>query len=187
MSALFSHFRRCRWFYLSVLFFGVAEMIVFCFAIIKSKEILTSADAVVVFGGKSDRPIRGLEIAVDMRCPYLIVSDNEFEIKRLKPKLKKAWNLKIETDLSATTTDANARNTAVIIKKLGIKSVVLVTSWYHIPRSAILLRLYLLGSGVKVYPVAAEPPPPHFYLKGIFWLEMLKLWGSLGRAAIHSI
>ncbi|HTB35105.1 MAG TPA: hypothetical protein VK842_09600, partial [bacterium] len=65
----------------------------------------------------------------------------------------------------------------------GFKRVLLITSWYHQPRSYLLLRLALAGTGVNVRLHSTEPVPDGYYATPEFRLELVKLWGSLGRWA----
>ncbi len=143
--------------------------------------------AVIVFCGEPNRVVSAFKIAQSIGCANLIISGTQQEMDVLKPFLKNKPDIQIQMDYYAQTTDANARNTALIVKRLGAKSVVLVTSWYHLSRAAFLMRLYLVGSGVKVYPVAAEERPARFWDEGQFWLESVKFWGSLGRVALAKL
>ena len=143
--------------------------------------------AVVVFGGGTNRSVEAFQVAKTTNSSNLIVSDNQYEFSLLQPLLKGCPAIKAQLDNHSKTTDANARNTALMVKQLGVQSVVLVTSWYHMPRALFLMRLYLVGSGVKVYPVAAEKPPGPVWSEGQFWLELVKFWGSLGRVALVAV
>ena len=94
---------------------------------------------------------------------------------------------KILLEGKATTTDQNARFTAPMIRKLPVKNILLVTSWFHMPRALFLTRFYLLGSMVKVYPFSADNPPIGWWKENIFWQEYLKFWGSLGRVILATV
>ena len=63
---------------------------------------------------------------------------------------------------SARTTFENAYLISKIISAYRLRSITLVTSDYHMPRSYLLLRLMLLGKGVTVQRLAAKSP----YLAG---------------------
>lgn len=88
----------------------------------------------------------------------------------------------VYVDDRGKTTDSNARFSAPFIRSHGFKRVLLVTAWYHEPRSLFLTRLYLLGSGVSVAVFPSEPLPPDWWRRRVFWVELGKFWGSLGRA-----
>ena len=65
------------------------------------------------------------------------------------------------------------------MRRQGFKSVVVVTSWYHVPRSWVLMKLAVLGQGMDVRVVSADMPPPNFWIEQAFWQEQAKLWLSL--------
>ncbi len=82
----------------------------------------------------------------------------------------------------AATTYENAHYVSQIIREHGFDSVILVTSWYHMPRSYLLLRLHLLGSGAKIISCAVGQRPSALsgliksrFVRG----EFIKFWGSL--------
>jgi len=74
-----------------------------------------------------------------------------------------------------------------MIRNLSVKTVVLVTSWSHMPRALFLALFYLLVSSVKVYPFPADNAPSDWWRERIFRREYLKFWGSLGRVALATI
>jgi uncharacterized SAM-binding protein YcdF (DUF218 family) len=58
-------------------------------------------------------------------------------------------------DLDARSTAGNARAVARHAREQGVEEVVAVTSSWHRPRAAILLRAALRGSGIRVRTVSA--------------------------------
>jgi len=83
----------------------------------------------------------------------------------------------------ARTTFENAFYSGEIISKNRFRSIILVTSLYHLPRSLFLSKALLLGRGITVQPYC---PPAD---RGKLWVtssgrrlihkEMLRFWGSL--------
>ncbi len=61
-----------------------------------------------------------------------------------------AENGSVVIEPEARTTFENALLTGDIIQKEGFKKVLLVTSSYHMPRSLLLLKLKLNGSGTEI-------------------------------------
>jgi hypothetical protein len=84
----------------------------------------------------------------------------------------------------ARTTDQNACYSAPLIKKTGVKEMVLALPWYHLPRALFLTRYYLLGSGITLKPFATVPLSPDWFFNRWFWEELFKFWGSLGRIGL---
>ncbi len=82
--------------------------------------------------------------------------------------------------------DGDARYAAETLKKLKVQRAILVTSWYHLPRSAFLLRLYLAFSGIRIETATSDIPPDYARDQRIFQMELVKFWGSLGRVALHA-
>jgi uncharacterized SAM-binding protein YcdF (DUF218 family) len=141
--------------------------------------------AVVVFSGGLDRLEKGVAEVNQRGVTNLIISsakinDVRFEILQdggISPDVKLWVNEK------STTTDADARYAAGILKKIKADRAVLVTSWFHLPRSAFLLRLYLAFSGIQIEPISSDDPPDDAKHERVFEMEFIKLWGSLGRVA----
>jgi uncharacterized SAM-binding protein YcdF (DUF218 family) len=170
---------------LACLALWIFQMVYYSSIIFSNSVLPDKPGVVVVFGGRTNRAPEAIRVARAAGCTQLIISDTEQEWEALQPLLKRKPEMKVQLDYHAKTTDANARNTSWMVKKLGVKSIILVTSWYHMPRALFLMRLYLAGSGVKVTPVAAEKLPGHFWAVDLFWLEIVKFWGSLIRGLWH--
>lgn len=145
--------------------------------------------AVVVFEGDDDysRLDKGVEVANRRGADYLIVTTGKLD--EVKFEILKADGLRkarLWLNQEPSTTDSDARYAAGVLKKLKVQKAVLVTSWFHLPRSIFLLRLYLAFSGIHVEPVAPDKPPEDAKNERIFQMEYVKFWGSLGRAGIFA-
>ena len=86
----------------------------------------------------------------------------------------------------ARTTFENALYTANIVKRNGFKSLILITSWDHMPRSYLLLKMMLMGCGTHIYPHAVATgaiDQGNWYRHVLGWKmvynEMVETWGSL--------
>lgn len=152
-------------------------------------------DAIVVFAGSSNRIERAFRLARKGAAPSVIISPagrrslNDYE-KRFGRPGDAAYILEPRAD----TTFMNAYYTAELIRKHSLKSVLLVTSDYHMPRSYVLLKLATLGSGCRI---GMDKVPTRFSKKDGFRLrsiekikltynEMVQLWGSLAEGALHA-
>lgn len=145
------------------------------------------ADAVVVFGGSDARTTKGYGFANEGYAPFLIVSPaSEKYLNRLDKTYRKNYSYQYLIEDRAKTTFQNAVFVADLIEKHHLTSVVLVTSDYHMPRSAFLLKLLLLGRGVAVRPWPVEVG--RFRRNTLAWSniqkkivynEMVEFWGSL--------
>ena len=83
----------------------------------------------------------------------------------------------------ATTTFENALYISRIIKANQYKTVILVTSDYHMPRSLALLRLFLAGTGVRIHAHlvygSSGAVAVNATLLKLVYNEMVEFWGSL--------
>jgi len=147
-----------------------------------------TTDAVVVFTGGPGRLESGAKWTERLGSKTLIVSrDASRYVDGIVRKAADLRGVRVIVDGDARTTDGNARFAAGELRRLGAKDAVLVTSWYHLPRAGFLLRLYLLGSGIRVYSLGAEPAPEKPWTSPTLQLEFLKFWGSLGRVALDRL
>ncbi len=120
----------------------------------------THADAVVVLGGAPDRLPVGLKLVARGVAPTLVVSNSPgAENARANRECKTDTSPKVICFVpSPDDTRGEARAIAKLAAKHGWKSVVVVTSTYHITRARVLVEQ---TTPVKVYMVASKP-------KGLF-------------------
>jgi uncharacterized SAM-binding protein YcdF (DUF218 family) len=76
----------------------------------------------------------------------------------------------------------------------GMRSVILITSWDHIPRSYFLLRILTLGSGIRIHRSSTAVGPTdadNWYNSANGWKrlynEMIELWGSMYELAEYAL
>jgi hypothetical protein len=75
--------------------------------------------------------------------------------------MREAWrgaDVELTFDPRARNTAGNAVGVAAAARRLGATEVVLVTSRWHAPRAALLLRAALRGSGITL--TTSSPPDP---------------------------
>ena len=93
---------------------------------------------------------------------------------------------------SRPATVKNAVHAAEIAKNHGFRSVILITTDWHMPRSWCLLKARLAGSGVTVLRYAARrgnDPEQGWWssrsTRGDVFRELLEFWGSLAEYGYH--
>jgi hypothetical protein len=139
-------------------------------------------DLVAVFGGDPDRIDLGIQEARQGIGKALVVSDSGLDkMDQYFREFGQPGQAKVLLEPFARTTDENARLVGRIIRREGFKRVLLITSWYHQPRSYLLLRMALAGSEVEIKLKSPEPTPSGYCASPEFHLELIKFWGSLAR------
>ena len=76
--------------------------------------------------------------------------------------MREAWRgpaVELVCDPHARNTAGNAAGIAAVAKELGASQVVVVTSRWHAPRAALLLRAALRGTGIEVTTSTSADPP----------------------------
>ena len=147
------------------------------------------ADAIVVFNGSPNRVKAGYEIAQSLDAPFLIISPAlESERAIFDQKYQLPPGMRHIGEPLARTTLENAVYSQRIIERHELRSILLVTSAYHMPRARACLKLCRLGNGtdVRVYfaPTGTERNLSGYLKtsKGLKTLynEMVRFWGSMG-------
>ncbi len=163
---------------------GLAAVQTVYFALVceAKPDPLFKPDLVVVYGGDLESSRYGISLARSLGCP-LYLSETLWKLVVLKREIR-ALGSSVYIESRALTTDQNARYAAPFIRQKGFRKIALVCAWHHEPRALFLARLYLIGSGARVVTRPYDSSPPHFLEKPIFWVQMVKFWGSLGRVAL---
>ena len=161
--------------------------------------ILKGADLIVVFSGAhpgaQGRIKTGYHLAQKGYAPNLAISgaprnclEKYEKIYKIPPNVYQIING------PSITTFQDALSTKEIIEKYGFRSVILVTSSYHMPRSYLLLYTLLVGTGVKIqtYLVSIDDDQSlrvaGLSNKGKFiYNEMIKCWTSAGEMIFYKI
>lgn len=156
---------------------------------------LQKADLIVVFTGEDGRVEQGFRLAGQGYSSRLVVSSAT--PRRVKYYLNKTGgntNFKTIIEDKSRTTFENALFTWKIIAQHGIRSVILVTSWDHMPRSYLLLKILSLGSGLQIQCCGVPTGPVNegnWRRSALGWKrahnEMIEFWGSLYEFAQYSI
>ncbi len=150
--------------------FGVFVLYVFTFHFTQD----THADAIVAWTGGNYRIHTAISLLESEQANRLLISGVNKNVKpssflgNISPETKE----KIDLGYQATTTEGNAIETADWVYQNKIKSIILVTSFYHMPRS--LLELHQALPNTTVYP---SPIWPKDFSESTEWMHT--------RAAFH--
>ncbi len=152
-------------------------------------------DAIVVFGGSGNRIKQAYGLARQGLAPQLIVSPaGRRLLARYEKRYGKPGNAGYILETRADTTFMNAFYCARLIKKHRLRSILLVTSDYHMPRSLILMRTAAMGSGcrISIHPVptqfadSADCTGSRLVRLKITYNEMVQLWGSFFEGGLNA-
>ncbi|HXB98277.1 MAG TPA: ElyC/SanA/YdcF family protein [bacterium] len=145
-------------------------------------------DLFAVFGGVPERVGRGFHIAAGMDAQAFVVSDSSAEVVAGYLRSYGApGKAKVLLEPDARHTTQNAWNVVRLAQAGGYRRVVIATSWYHLPRALLLMRLAAAGTSLTLLPVATEPVPLRWWAEPYFWMEVPKFWGSLAQVALGSV
>jgi uncharacterized SAM-binding protein YcdF (DUF218 family) len=130
---------------------------------------------------------------------YLLLDKHKadlFAIPGASDKALQYWDKKYDQPVSATPVIKETFTTSTfedvlqadrIIRQNGFKTVLLVTSDYHMARAWSVLRVKTLGAGVKIHTAAvSEKSSPGLYAKQVF-NESAKFWGSMAEYIYHGV
>ncbi len=130
-----------------VLFFAFVAATFYLF-VFPHMDRVTHADAVVVLsGGKSDRLPKGLKLVQDGVAPVLVISDGRAKFYPQANKLCKGGQpfkvICFKPDPYSTR--GEAEGVARLARKHGWRSLVVVTSRYHVFRARVLFKRCFKG------------------------------------------
>ncbi len=169
-----------------------AEAAFFTFILLRVEPVPEKSGAIAVFLGDAYRIGTGIDLLSTGYASRLILSPTPRHYLRSQPP---AVTQAVIREDQARTTFENALYTSRLARSHGIRSLILVTSDYHMPRSYLLMKALLLEQNVPVYryPVRSsktkEPffPPRSKRDAKILYNEMVELWGSFGEWAVYCI
>lgn len=144
-------------------------------AIAEPASTKTKTDAIIVVTGGNGRINAGLDLLDDKNAPILFISGVNKATQ--KSDIYKSWNRPqsqrnsnepccLYLGYEALDTNQNAIEVSEWVKKNEIKTICLVTSTYHMPRTLLLMRHNLPNTIIKSFPVFTDDFEPW---KGRFW------------------
>jgi len=119
------------------------------------------ADGIVVLTGGASRIEDAMDLLANGRGRRLLISGvnrqtSEREIARLRPEHEKVFVCCVDLDRTAVNTITNATETRRWAKERGFKSLIVVTSNYHMPRAMAELSHRLPDIELIAFPVVSE-------------------------------
>jgi uncharacterized SAM-binding protein YcdF (DUF218 family) len=130
---------------------------------VPSREITLSdnADGIVVLTGGASRITDAIELLADGHGKRLLISGvhpatSEHEIARVVPRYSALLKCCVDLDYAAVNTLGNASGTRRWVKSRGFRSLIVVTSNYHMPRSMAELDRQLPGVRLIAFPVVTD-------------------------------
>jgi uncharacterized SAM-binding protein YcdF (DUF218 family) len=119
------------------------------------------ADGIVVLTGSADRISDALDLLANGHGSRLLISGanpitRPREIARLMPAYQRLFDCCVDVRYAALNTIGNATETRNWVKEKGFKSVIVVTSNFHMPRALAELSHQLPDVTLVPYPVVSE-------------------------------
>ena len=120
-----------------------------------------NADGIVVVTGGASRVADAMELLAAGRGKRLLISGvhrstNLPEIARLVPRFERLVACCVDLDHSAVNTVGNAVETRRWARELGFRSLIVVTSSYHMPRTLAELARQLPEIELVAFPVVTD-------------------------------
>jgi uncharacterized SAM-binding protein YcdF (DUF218 family) len=133
----------------------------------------THSDAVVVLTGGSNRIKTGLQLIQEKKADYLLISGVNKEVTKSKLFKNTSDDIlnKITLGYEALDTKGNAKEVDSWIKEKNIKSILLVTSFYHMPRS--IFEITQLNKNIQINPL---PVFPKSFNSSVDWIKTRYAW-----------
>jgi uncharacterized SAM-binding protein YcdF (DUF218 family) len=114
------------------------------------------ADGIVVLTGRASRISDAIDHGNRLLITGVYPTTTAAAIARLAPDHQKWIDCCVDLDHSAVNTIGNAVQTRAWTKKHGIKSLIIVTSNYHMPRAMLELEHQLPEVSLIAYPIPPE-------------------------------
>ena len=120
-----------------------------------------SADGIVVLTGGASRIGDAVELLAAGRGKRLLISGvhpatTPGELVRVNPDYERLLECCVDLGREATNTIGNAVETGNWVREKGFRSLVIVTSGWHMPRALIEIENELPGVALIAYPVVSE-------------------------------
>ena len=120
-----------------------------------------NADGIVVLTGGSSRVVDAVELLAEGRGTRLLISGvhpatNTTEIARQLPRHERIVTCCVDLDYAAVNTLGNALGTRRWVRQRGFRSLIVVTSSYHMPRTMVELGRQMPDIVLIPFPVVTD-------------------------------
>lgn len=157
-------------------------------------KLARDADAIVVFTGGASRIVDAVELLAAGRGQWLLISGvhpatTPAELTRTNPEFERLLACCIKLGHQATNTVGNAIETGRWVREHGFRSLIVVTSAWHMPRALIEVQRELPGVTLIPFPVVSErireePWWSSIQTMRLFLVEYVKYIASLVRVQL---
>lgn len=156
-------------FMLWIIGFVVFSLYAFSFKYYPQKH----SDAIVVLTGGSNRIKTGLKLIEEKKTDYMLISGVNKEVSKqdLFPAIDDEIAKKITLGYEALDTKGNAKEINNWIKGKNIQTILLVTSFYHMPRS--IFEIKKINQNLKITP---WPVFPKSFNQSVDWIKTRYAW-----------
>jgi uncharacterized SAM-binding protein YcdF (DUF218 family) len=158
--------RRLGWLALAIFVLWLGGLVVFITTgLLRHTDRSIVTDAIVVLTGGRMRLETGLQLLAARTAKKLFISgvdqrvDRDALLHALGPSAERAACC-IVLGHEADNTFGNARETAGWMRMEGYRSLRLVTSWYHMPRSLLEFERAMPGTTIVAHAVFVQRPEP---------------------------
>jgi uncharacterized SAM-binding protein YcdF (DUF218 family) len=155
------------------------------------------ADGIVALTGGASRIADAVELLASGRARRLLITGvgattNTMELMRLAPDHERWFDCCIDLDHSAANTVGNAVETRRWVRERGFRSLVVVTSGYHMPRAMLEIGHRLPDVTLIPFPVVsgqarAEPWWRHAATARLLVFEYLKFLVAAARIRLQPV
>lgn len=125
-------------------------------------------DAIVVLGGSSGRLLQGIRLYRQELAPELWHTGNVTKLTQSAVPLAIRQGVPTESIhlLPSTSTWEDGQAIVTLAKQEKVRSILVVTDWYHSRRALCVIQQQLAGSQIRVY---YDPPPAPSYGPDDWW------------------
>ncbi len=148
--------------------------VIFCvYAVSLQSDLSERHEAVVVLTGGSQRIETGIRLMNQQNADYLLISGVNKKVTRdeLLKNVPVRQRQKIALGYEAENTVGNAQEVVEWIKNKKIDSILLVTSFYHMPRS--IFEIARFNPTLKIAP---QPVFPKSFGDSVDWIKTRYAW-----------
>lgn len=131
------------------------------------------SDAIVVLTGGSNRIQTAIDLMEQQKVAFLLISGVNKQVthKKLLQNVSKDLKSKITLGYHAENTYENAHEINEWIRGKKIHSIILVTSFYHMPRS--ILEILQANASLQIVP---WPVFPKSFSNSVEWIKTRYAW-----------